>query len=59
MTHKRIRRKYYGICPRCMGLGYVNTKHGPLTCPYPGCVHGSVEKWLVELVYDDEAEGKQ
>jgi DnaJ-class molecular chaperone len=52
-AYKRIRRLVLVTCTNCLGSGVVATKNEQKLCPE--CKgKGEVEKWVVEIVNDDE-----
>jgi hypothetical protein len=49
-----VRRAYPAMCKQCTGSGFQATKHGPISCTAPDCTAGDVERWIIEVVHDDE-----
>ena len=53
MGYKRIRRLVMVTCTNCLGSGTITTKSDKKKCP--DCKgSGEVEKWIVEIVNDDD-----
>lgn len=50
---KRVRRSYLAICKLCLGSGFQATKWGVKACVECKGT-GSVERWLVEVIHDDD-----
>lgn len=53
MAHKRIRRLVMVLCPNCLGTGTVEAKGDERKCPECNG-KGEIEKWIVEIVHDDD-----
>jgi DnaJ-class molecular chaperone len=52
-VYKRVRRLVMVLCSNCLGSGSVTTKNDQKKCP--DCKgKGEVEKWIVEIVNEDE-----
>jgi hypothetical protein len=50
---KQVRRLVMVLCSNCLGTGIVPMKNGDKKCP--NCKgKGEVEKWIVELINDDD-----